>query len=100
MLATDITVTNNLPQKNSKKKTLMQYKITLLEEYLSTYLPQGSETSQTGCSLYVDEGVHLLEFGGLFPAPVSSIAEKKYIIYQNTFFFGTPNGSRRFKAQF
>lgn len=45
----------------------------------NAYLPQGSETSQKECSLCVGEGVHLLGFGELFPALVSSIADKDNI---------------------
>lgn len=39
-------------------------------------IPPGSGTSQTGHSWCVGEGVHLLEYGGWFPAPASSIAER------------------------
>lgn len=45
----------------------------------NTHLPQGSETSQKECFLYVGEGVHLSGFGELFPALASSIAEKDNI---------------------
>lgn len=48
----------------------------------NTHLPQESETSRTGCSLCVGVGVHLSGFGGLFPALISSIAEKSKISTQ------------------
>lgn len=60
----------------------------------NTQLPQGSETSQKECSLCVGEGVHLLGFGELFPARVSSIAEKKNI----SLILWTSNGASRIKG--